>query len=89
MYGAFTLSDRTFQIVPIVQTRLLFFHLEPNRPKPPRFEEMEVVALQPPWTNPWVWASPLSLAATYGISSISFPRVTKMFQFTRFHPYDL
>ncbi len=32
------------------------------------------------WTM--VWASPLSLATTQGI--ISFPEVTKMFQFTSF-----
>jgi hypothetical protein len=31
-----------------------------------------------------VWALPLSLATTNGISSISFPPVTKMFQFTGF-----
>ena len=29
-----------------------------------------------------VWASPLSLATTYGISSFSFPGVTEMFHFT-------
>ncbi len=38
--------------------------------------------LQPQLINQLVWASPLSLATTYGISSISFPPVTKMFQFT-------
>ena len=30
----------------------------------------------------WVWASPLSLATTCGITSFSFPRVTEMFHFT-------
>jgi hypothetical protein len=39
--------------------------------------------LQPPKASLWVWPSPRSLAATDGISSISFPRVTKMFQFAR------
>ena len=29
-----------------------------------------------------VWALPLSLATTYGIDSLSFPPVTKMFHFT-------
>ena len=29
-----------------------------------------------------VWANPLSLAATHGITSFSFPRVTEMFHFT-------
>ena len=36
------------------------------------------------WTP--VWADPRSLATTNGI--ISFPRVTKMFQFTRFPLLD-
>jgi hypothetical protein len=40
--------------------------------------------LQPQGVNPLVWPLPLSLAATGGISSISFPLATKMFQFTRF-----
>ena len=31
-----------------------------------------------------VWASPLSLATTYGIASFSFPGVTEMFHFTPF-----
>ena len=31
---------------------------------------------------PPVWASPLSLATTYGITSFSFPGVTEMFHFT-------
>jgi hypothetical protein len=43
-----------------------------------------VDAPQPQQACPLVWALPLSLAATYGISSISFPPVTKMFQFTGF-----
>ena len=29
-----------------------------------------------------VWATPLSLATTYGIDSLSFPPVTEMFHFT-------
>src|SRR3970282_1309259 len=32
----------------------------------------------------WVWAVPRSLATTRGISVISFPLGTKMFQFPRF-----
>ena len=39
--------------------------------------------LQPQGVNPLVWPLPFSLAATGGISSISFPLATKMFQFTR------
>ena len=42
------------------------------------------LVLQPQGVNPLVWALPLSLAATGGISSISCPLATKMFQFTRF-----
>lgn len=38
--------------------------------------------LQPQGASSLVWPLPLSLAATGGISSISFPVVTKMFQFT-------
>lgn len=41
-------------------------------------------ALQPQLASQLVWPLPLSLAATGGISSISFPLATKMFQFTRF-----
>ena len=36
--------------------------------------------------TPSVWASPLSLTTTQGISSISSPRATEMFHFTRFPP---
>ena len=39
--------------------------------------------LQPQGASSLVWPLPLSLAATGGISSISVPLVTKMFQFTR------
>ena len=42
------------------------------------------LALQPQLASQLVWPLPLSLAATGGISSISFPLATKMFQFTRF-----
>ena len=37
---------------------------------------MMVVALQPRLASQSVWALPRSLAATYGISSISFPQLT-------------
>lgn len=46
-------------------------------------------ALQPQPACRLVWAVPCSLAATYGISSISLPLVTKMFQFTRCPSHDL
>ena len=35
-----------------------------------------------PHSKLWVWALPLSLAATDGIDSLSFPPVTEMFHFT-------
>ena len=42
---------------------------------------------RPRGTGPPVWANPLSLAATNGISElISFPRGTEMFHFPRFRP---
>ncbi len=34
---------------------------------------------------PSVWAVPLSLAATEGIDSLSFPLHTEMFHFCRYH----
>ena len=37
-----------------------------------------------PEAKPPVWAVPLSLATTYGITSFSFPPVTEMFHFTGF-----
>jgi hypothetical protein len=37
--------------------------------------------LQPPRVNTWVWAIPISLAATFGISVIYFPSGTEMVHF--------
>ena len=37
--------------------------------------------LQPPCVNTWVWAFPISLAATFGISVIYFPAGTEMVHF--------
>ena len=37
--------------------------------------------LQPPTVNNWVWAVPISLAATFGISVIYFPPGTEMVHF--------
>jgi hypothetical protein len=37
--------------------------------------------LQPPSVNTWVWAIPISLAATFGISVIYFPSGTEMVHF--------
>jgi hypothetical protein len=39
--------------------------------------------LQPPGVNTWVWAFPISLAATFGISVIYFPLGTEMVHFPR------
>ena len=36
-----------------------------------------------------VWAGPISLAATEGIDSLSFPPLTKMFQFSGYRFYTL
>ena len=36
-----------------------------------------------------VWAVPISLAATEGIDSLSFPPLTKMFQFSGYRFHDL
>ena len=42
-----------------------------------------------PGAKPPVWALPLSLAATYGIDSLSFPPVTEMFHFTGYRELSL
>ncbi len=54
---------------------------------PDRFVTLMCQALQPREHIAAVWATPISLATTLGI--ISFPEVTKMFQFTSFplQPY--
>ncbi len=54
---------------------------------PDRFVTLMCRALQPREHIAAVWATPISLATTLGI--ISFPGVTKMFQFTPFplQPY--
>ena len=54
---------------------------------PDRFVTLMCQALQPHAHIAAVWATPISLATTLGI--ISFPEVTKMFQFTSFplQPY--
>ena len=41
-----------------------------------------------PHSKLWVWALPLSLAATDGIDSLSFPPVTEMFHFTGYCELD-
>src|ERR1041384_2260587 len=49
----------------------------PNR----RIGNSTHAVLQPPIVNNWVWALPISLAATFGISVIYFPPGTEMVHF--------
>ena len=49
----------------------------PNR----RIGNSTHAVLQPPIVNNWVWAVPISLAATFGISVIYFPPGTEMVHF--------
>jgi hypothetical protein len=49
----------------------------PNR----RIGNSTHAVLQPPTVNNWVWAVPISLAATFGISVIYFPPGTEMVHF--------
>jgi hypothetical protein len=49
----------------------------PNR----RIGNSTHAVLQPPCVNTWVWAVPISLAATFGISVIYFPPGTEMVHF--------
>ena len=49
----------------------------PNR----RFDNSTYAVLQPPGINTGVWAVPISLAATFGISVIYFPPGTEMVHF--------
>jgi hypothetical protein len=46
-----------------------------------RFDNSTYAVLQPPTVNNWVWAVPISLAATFGISVIYFPPGTEMVHF--------
>jgi len=46
-----------------------------------RFGNSTYAVLQPPCVNTWVWAFPISLAATIGISVIYFPSGTEMVHF--------
>ena len=46
-----------------------------------QFGNSTYAVLQPPCVNTWVWAFPISLAATFGISVIYFPSGTEMVHF--------
>ena len=71
-YGAITRYGPTFQTVRLCMNLVTPRDI-PNRPHNP--STTEVVK---------VWALPLSLATTDGITSFSFPGVTEMFHFTPF-----
>ena len=49
-----------------------------------RIVDSTYAVLQPPCVNTWVWAFPISLAATFGISLIYFPSGTEMVHFPGF-----
>ena len=46
-----------------------------------RIDNSTYAVLQPPNASTWVWAVPISLAATFGISVIYFPPGTEMVHF--------
>ena len=53
----------------------------PSGSRSVRFGNSTYAVLQPPCVNTWVWAFPISLAATFGISVIYFPSGTEMVHF--------
>ena len=63
--------------LPLTIPDLLFYHPQTESTLADKLDlGMIVVALQPQLASQLVWAPPLSLAATCGISSISFPPLT-------------
>ena len=54
-----------------------------------RFDNSTHAVLQPPNASTWVWAVPISLAATIGISVIYFPPGTEMVHFPGLAHTDL
>jgi hypothetical protein len=53
----------------------------PSGSRSVRIGNSTYAVLQPPCVNTWVWAFPISLAATFGISVIYFPSGTEMVHF--------
>jgi hypothetical protein len=53
----------------------------PSGSRSVRIGNSTYAVLQPPCVNTWVWAFPISLAATFGISVIYFPAGTEMVHF--------
>ena|GEM_PF-2655752 len=53
----------------------------PSGSRSNQFGNSTYAVLQPPNASTWVWAVPISLAATFGISVIYFPAGTEMVHF--------
>ena len=65
---------------PLRDSHTLWFRF-PAASRSVRFGNSTYAVLQPPGVNTWVWAFPISLAATIGISVIYFPSGTEMVHF--------
>ena len=65
---------------PLRDSHTLWFRF-PAASRSVRFGNSTYAVLQPPCVNTWVWAFPISLAATFGISVIYFPSGTEMVHF--------
>ena len=65
---------------PLRDSHTLWFRF-PAASRSVRFGNSTYAVLQPPCVNTWVWAFPISLAATLGISVIYFPSGTEMVHF--------
>ena len=65
---------------PLRDSHTLWFRF-PAASRSVRFGNSTYAVLQPPCVNTWVWAFPISLAATFGISLIYFPSGTEMVHF--------
>ena len=65
---------------PLRDSHTLWFRF-PAASRSVRFGNSTHAVLQPPFVNKWVWAFPISLAATIGISVIYFPSGTEMVHF--------
>ena len=65
---------------PLRDCHTLWFRF-PAASRSVRFGNSTYAVLQPPCVNTWVWAFPISLAATFGISVIYFPSGTEMVHF--------
>ena len=73
---------------PLRDSHTLWFRF-PAASRSVRFGNSTYAVLQPPGVNTWVWAFPISLAATFGISVIYFPAGTEMVHFPALAHTDL